>query len=123
MAERPSQEVRIAAPAFADIADIWRWTVQQFGHAAALRYEALIEQAIADLAEDPQRPGARQRPDLLPGLSIYHLVFSRAHVPAATAVKSPRHFVLFRHMKPGIIEIVRILHDSRDLVRHVPPDS
>jgi plasmid stabilization system protein ParE len=35
------------------------------------------------------------------------------------AVKSPPHFVVFRHLQPGVIEIVRILHDSRDLARHV----
>jgi toxin ParE1/3/4 len=113
--------VRIAAPAFTDIADIWVWTLERFGHAAALRYETLIDQAIADLADDPARPTAKERPDLLPGLWLYHLAFSRAHVPEDQAVKSPRHFVMFRHLQPGIIEIVRILHDSRDLARHLPP--
>ncbi len=121
MTERQSYEVRIAAPAFTDIADIWVWTLERFGHAAALRYETLIDQAIADLADDPARPTAKERPDLLPGLWLYHLAFSRAHVPEDQAVKSPRHFVMFRHLQPGIIEIVRILHDSRDLARHLPP--
>jgi len=67
VSERQPYEVRIAAPAFDDISDIWEWSVQRFGNAAALRYETLIDQAIADLAEDPQRPGAKPRPDLVAG--------------------------------------------------------
>jgi toxin ParE1/3/4 len=116
---RQAYEVRITASAFADIGDIWTWTVEQFGHSAALRYETLIDQAIADLAEDPTRPAAKERPDLLPGVWLYHLAFSRTHVPDDQAVKAPRHFILFRHVQPGIIEIIRILHDSRDLARHL----
>ncbi len=120
MLTRQPYKVRIAAPAFNDIANIWVWTVERFGHAAALRYEALIDQAIADLADDPKRPAAKERKDLLPGLWCYHLAFSRAHVPGDQVVKSPRHFVMFRHLEPRVIEIVRILHDSRDLAMHLP---
>ncbi len=96
--------------------------MEQFGHAAALRYETLIDQAIADLADDPARRAAKERPDLLPGVWLYHLASSRAHVPSDQAVKSPRHFVMFRHLQPGVIEIIRILHDSRDLARHLPAE-
>ncbi len=121
MTKHKPYEVRIAAPALIDIGDIWLWTVERFGHAAALRSETLIEQAIADLADDPTRPAAKERPDVLPGICFYHLAFSRTHVPGDQAVKSPRHFVMFRHLQPGVIEILRILHDSRDLARHPPP--
>lgn len=120
MTKRQPYEVRIAALAFHDIGDIWIWTVGRFGHTAALRYEMLIDQAIADLADDPARPAAKKRPNLLPGVWFYHLAFSRAHVSGDQAVKSPRHFVMFRHLQPGVIEILRILHDSRDLARHLP---
>jgi plasmid stabilization system protein ParE len=68
VAERQPYEVRIPAPVFKDIGDIWIWTVERFGHASALRYERLIDQAIADLADDPARPAAKERPDLLPGV-------------------------------------------------------
>ncbi len=123
MAARPFHEVRIAAAAFEDIANIWDWTLQRFGHAAALRYEALIGHAIDDLGIDPQRPGAKLRPDLLPGLWLYHLASSRARILDAPSVKSPRHFVMFKHgQQPGVIEILRILHDSRDLARHLPEE-
>jgi len=121
--ESDPDEVRIAAPAFHDISDIWIWTVERFGHAAALRYEMLIDQAIADLAANPARPAAKERPDLMPGIWVYHLASSRTHVPEDQVVKSPRHFVMFRHLQPGVIEILRILHDSRDLARHLPAGS
>ncbi len=45
--------MQIATAAFEDIANIWDWTLQRFGHPAALRYEALIGQAIDDLGIDP----------------------------------------------------------------------
>jgi plasmid stabilization system protein ParE len=117
---RQPNEVRISAPAFKDIGDIWVWTVERFGLEAALRYEALIEQSIADLADDPGRPAAKERADLLPGLWFYHLALSQAHVREERAVHSPRHFLMFRHLEAGVIEIVRILHDSRDFGRHLP---
>lgn len=122
MAERQRYEVRIAAPAFDDLTNIWAWTVERFGHNAALRYEALIEQAIADLAENPNRPAAKAQPDLLSGLWTYHLAFSRTHVPDDQIVKSLRHFIIFRHLEQGVLELVRILHDSSDLTRHLPED-
>lgn len=122
MAGRQPHEVRVAAPVFDDIATIWDWTVERFGHAAALRYEALIEQTIADLADEPHRAGAKERPDLLEGLWIYHLEFSRTRVAGEQMVKSPRHFVMFRRIDAEVIEVPRILHDSRDLALHLPTD-
>jgi toxin ParE1/3/4 len=118
---RQPYEVRIAAPAFQDIRNIWIWTLERFGHAAALRYETLIDQSISDLADDPTCPAAKERKDVLPGVWFYHLASSRTHVPDDQAVKSPRHLVIFRHVQPGVIEILRILHDSRDLARHLAP--
>ncbi|RXH57684.1 hypothetical protein GRAN_0994 [Granulicella sibirica] len=58
------------------------WSGANFGEAAADRYETLIAQALIDLSEDPFRPGARARPELLAGLYSYHLVGSRDRVPA-----------------------------------------
>lgn len=122
MTPRQPYEVRVSAPALEDISDIWGWTVEHFGTAAALRYEGLIEQAIADLADDPERPAAKHRPELLPGLWSYHLAASRTRVEGDRVRQAPRHFVLFRYLQPGVIEIVRVLHDSRDLSRHVPAE-
>ncbi len=107
-------------PAFRqDIQEIVAWSEEQFGALAADRYGRLIRQALRDVLEEPTRPGAKARPDLAPHAYVYHLMFSRERV-AGERVKAPRHFVLYRHINEKV-EFARLLHDSRDLARHVPP--
>jgi len=111
--------LRVAAQARRDVAFIIRWSRRHFGGAAALRYEALIVQALRDIETNPRRPGSTSRPELLiSNARTYHLSFSRDHV-AGGRVQEPRHFVLYRY-GDGVVEVGRILHDSRDLKRHVP---
>jgi toxin ParE1/3/4 len=95
-----------------DIQEIVAWSEFQFGASAADRYGLLIRQALRDVLEEPARP------DLAPHAYVYHLMFSLERV-AGERVKAPRHFVLYRHMDEKV-EFARLLHDSRDLVRHVP---
>lgn len=91
-----------------------------FGAAAALRYDALIAQALRDLLVDPMRAGSKDRPEIMAmGARTYHLHFSRDRV-AGDRVNEPRHFLLYRIRRDGVIEVARILHDSRDLDRHLP---
>ncbi len=101
-----------------DIQEIVAWSEEQFGALAADRYGLLIRQALRDVLEEPTRPGAKARPDLAPHAYTYHLMFSRERV-AGERVKAPRHFVLYRHIEEKV-EFARLLHDSRDLARHVP---
>jgi toxin ParE1/3/4 len=119
----PAHMARRPAPVFLpaigqDIDDILQWSEAEFGGVAALRYEALIRQALKDVQADPKRPGAKARPDLSPHAHIYHLSFSRDRV-AGEKVRTPRHFVLYR-FSGGAVEFARILHDSRDLARQMP---
>ncbi len=100
-----------------DIQEIVAWSEEQFGALAADRYGLLIRQALRDVLEEPTRLGAKARPDLASHAYVYHLVFSRERV-AGERVKAPRHFLLYRHMGEKI-EFARLLHDSRDLARHV----
>jgi len=116
--KRLAYEVILAAPAEQDFIDIMHWSAQHFGAAAADRYEALIARALSHLGEDPFRPGARQRLDVLEGVYTYHLGSSRDRV-SGDRVKAPRHFLLYRVVSRRI-EVLRILHDSRDLERHLP---
>ena len=120
----PKQPVRVIAtltPAVRqDIRDISRWTELKFGTEAAIRYRALLLQALRDLEADPARHGSRERPDLMvPGARTYHLSFSRGWA-GKPGVKQPRHLILYRSAAPGFLEIARILHDSSDLSRHLP---
>jgi toxin ParE1/3/4 len=119
MAKRPILRAGLSPEAQEDITEILVWSHEHFGASALERYEELIIQALRDLESDPRRPGTRERSDLLPGLRSYHLASSRDRV-AGHRVKEPRHFILYRQPSDGILDIVRILHDSRDLGRHVP---
>jgi len=113
-------QLLVTGPARRDLAAIATWTVQEFGEAAALRYKALIRQALLDIEADPERPGSRERPDIMiEGARTYHISLSRARV-TGVRVKKPRHFLLYRRRSDGLIEVARILHDTLDLTRHLP---
>ena len=110
--------VSLASTADRDFLDIMDWSAEHFGANAANRYEALIGQALIDLGNDPFRRGAKQRPELPEEVFVYHLGGSRDRV-AGDRVKAPRHFLLYR-IDGSHVEVLRILHDSRDLAQHLP---
>ena len=105
-----------------DLETILAWTHEQFGEDARLRYEALLVQAIVDVAADSERAGCQPRPELAESAFTYHLAFSRDHVTAGGRVRRPRHFLLCRTTSDGTIEVGRVLHDSMDLARHLPEE-
>ena len=122
MAEKRRPQFRVTGLARRDITAIVKWSLQEFGVAASLRYSALIRQALLDVEADPARPGSTERPEIMiEGARTYHLSFSRRRV-SGLGVKEPRHFLLYRRRNDGVIEVARILHDARDLVRHLPED-
>lgn len=114
---------RFSPDAERDIQAILAWTHGQFGEQTRLRYEELLVQAILDVADEPGRIGTQERPDLAKGAKAYHLRHSRDQVSRSVGrIRKPRHFLLFRVAPDGCVEIGRVLHDSVDLVRHLPPD-
>lgn len=103
-----------------DIVSILAWSHREFGEQARFRYEALLVQAMIDIAAAPERLGVIRRDELREGAFTYHLWHSRLHVGESIGqVSRPRHFLLFRRAVGGI-EIGRVLHDSVDLQRHLP---
>jgi toxin ParE1/3/4 len=107
-----------------DIREALIWSRERFGENAAGRYRDLIRQALVDLAADPERPGSAERRELARGIRTYHLVFSRDRVGgAAGVVRRPRHFVVYRCWDGDRIEIVRVLHDARELELHLPGEA
>ena len=112
----PESILVVLAPAAQhDIENALAWSRERFGARAAIRYRSLIKQAIRDVATDPERAGSRKRPELGPRIWSYHLQFTNS------AVKRPRHFLIYRRDKTRL-ELIRLLHDSRDLEQHLPPD-
>jgi toxin ParE1/3/4 len=109
--------VRLGATAEADFEAIIAWTRGQFGDIQARAYAETLTLALGALIEGPVLPGVRARADI--GKQLFTL-----HV--ARKGRKGRHFVLFRaHTDPSrrLIEVLRILHDSMDLERHVPDED
>jgi toxin ParE1/3/4 len=124
VAERRSRrlEVRLARTAQRDVKAILNWSRKEFGEAAAARYGALIKRALRDIGADPERPGSTERPEIpIDGARTYHLAFSRGRVQGQ-GVQAPRHFLLYRRRGERLIEVGRLIHDARDLVRHIPKE-
>jgi toxin ParE1/3/4 len=116
--------VRITPPADEDIIDILAWSAEQFGPSVQERYARLIDAAIRDVADDPERPGSRARPELAQGMRTYHLSFSRQRARGqGSIIRKPRHFLVYRLRGDTHIEIVRVLHDAMDLERHLPDEQ
>ena len=112
---------RVAGAARRDVREVVQWTIANFRRAAAVRYRALIEQAINDVAAKPQHISSRIVPGRGGELRTYHLFWNRDRV-SGPRVQQPRHILLYR-IEPNGIEILRILHEARDLDFHLlgPP--
>jgi toxin ParE1/3/4 len=106
-----------------DIRQALKWSQEKFGERTAARYRALLKQALRDIASDPERPGSRERPELAHGVRTYHLFFSRDRARGDTGViGTPRHFLIYRRRDEAVIDVVRVLHDARDMERNLPAE-
>ena len=120
MAPKPQAPFRLflAARAEEDIAAIRAYSIEHFGTAAAKAYLDLIRQALKDIRADPLHALSRERAEIGPGVRSYHISLSRER--AGSPVRSPRHFVLYYRRAETEIAVSRILHEARDIGRHVP---
>jgi toxin ParE1/3/4 len=72
------------------------------------------------VAADPQGRMTRSRSEVMPGLRSFHT----RHVRAKTSeqkVSSPVHLIYYQALQPNLIEILRVLHERMDPVRHLGP--
>jgi toxin ParE1/3/4 len=102
--------VRFGQQAEQDYVEILRWTVKTFGEGQASTYAETIALAIEALEGGPDILGARAREDIQPGIRTLHV---------ARHGRAGRHFVVFR-VAGSDIDVLRLLHDSMDLPRHLP---
>jgi toxin ParE1/3/4 len=114
----------ILAPAARnDIREMLLWSREHFGRSAATRYRELLQRTLFDIAANPECPGSRARNELASGVRTYHLFFSRNRAASELGmVKKPRHLLVYRMRDDNVIQLIRVLHDSRDLSRHLPSD-
>ena len=114
------RKLSITDPARSDLIDIRRFTLNQYGRTTADAYGTLLKQAMRDIREDPFRPGSKERPEIGENIRSYRTALSRDR--AASGIKSPRHFILYFLPNEDVVAVSRVLHDSRDLARHIPGD-
>jgi toxin ParE1/3/4 len=116
--------LRLSSHAEDDIVSILAWSLDKFGAAACRRYEALLVTAFDTLCQNPERFGSTARPEFGDSVRTYHLSFSRDEARTAEGVvHRPRHLLAYRVHGQTELEIVRILHDSMELERHLPVDA
>jgi toxin ParE1/3/4 len=88
------------------------------GAEARIRYRGLLTAALRRIAADPQGLLTVDRSELFIGLRSLHVRHSRTESREAL-VGNPVHVVFYRVVKPGFIEIVRVLHDRMEPSRHI----
>jgi len=106
-----SWTVQLARQAEQDFAEILQWTVRTFGPAQAEIYAETLGLAIEALSEGPDVTGSKARDEIFPGIRTLHITRQG---------RKGRHFVVFRTGSGQMIEVLRLLHDSMDMTRHLP---
>jgi toxin ParE1/3/4 len=104
---------RLSSAAERDLASILEWINERFGPRQARLFRDALKKAIQGLRSGPDVPGARPRSDIGAGIWSLHI---------ATMRWRGRHLLLYRVTGESTIEIVRILHDSMDALRHLPTE-
>jgi toxin ParE1/3/4 len=103
--------VRLAEQAELDLLDIAIWTAENFGPRQAESYVETVTLALEALHDGPKILGAKARDDDIgPGICTLHV---------AREGRKGRHLVVFKEAEGQIIDVLRLLHDSMDLARHV----
>jgi toxin ParE1/3/4 len=70
------------------------------------------------VAGDPEGPTTRERTDLPAGIRSFHIRHARSN-EADAKVSRPVHVLYYRVIGPGLIEIVRVLHDRMEPTLHL----
>jgi toxin ParE1/3/4 len=105
--------VRLSDTAENDYDEILRWTARRFGVAQAAAYGNLIAAVLARLERRPNIAAVHRRHEIGAGLHTLHVG------------RRGRHIILFRISSELelAIDVLRILHETMDLARHVQQDE
>ena len=105
------RRVILGSAAEDDFTGILERTARRFGTVQARIYKDTLMAAIRAIGESPAVAGSKSREELGPGLRTLHV---------ARGGRRGRHVILYREREDAVIEVIRILFDSMDFVRHVP---
>lgn len=111
---------RISELAKADIAAILRRSEELHGREASVRYRACLIVAMRRVAAQPHGHATIDHAEIVADVRSFHVRHSRndsREVPVA----NPVHVIFYRVAQPGMIEIVRVLHERMEPTRHIGP--
>ena len=109
---------RLARPAQIDLANILATSAERWGAEGRQRYAAVLAAAMRQVADEPEGPLTKKRPELRSGIRSFHVRYARRSADAAK-VRRPVHVLYNRVAQEGVIEIVRVLHEKMDPSRHL----
>src|SRR5262245_54205699 len=109
---------RLTASAKADIASTLLRSEEIHGKQARIRYRALLMAALHHVAANPGGPMTSDRTELGSGVHSFHTRHSRRQSREAR-VASSVHVVIYRALRPGVVEIVRVLHERMEASQHI----
>lgn len=112
---------RLSPFARADLAQILATSVERWGTEGKRRYAAVLAAGMRKVAAEPEGPATRDRMELSRGIRSFHLRHARAGESGAQ-VKGPVHVLYYRAVRPGLVEIVRVLHERMEPSRHLGAD-
>ena len=110
--------LRLSRPARIDVARIFAESAKRWGVEPGRRYAATLAAALHQVAEDPLGRVTRGRPELFPGIRSFHLRHARVD-DRVSRVRRPVHVVYYRVIWPGLIEIIRVLHERMEPSRQI----
>ena len=109
---------RLARPAQVDLANILATSAERWGAEGRQRCAAVLAAAMRQVADQPEGPLTKKRPELRSGIRSFHVRYTRRSAEAAM-VRRPVHVLYYRIAQKGVIEIVRVLHERMEPSRHL----
>lgn len=104
---------RLSSLARTDLAQILAVSAERWGLEGRRRYASLLTAAMRKAAAQPDGAATRDRAELSRGVRSLHLRHARVE-GGETRVRQPVHVLFYRIVRPGLIEIVRVLHERMD---------
>lgn len=109
---------QLSEPAKADIAAILRRSEKLHGKEARIRYRACLTAAMRRIAANSDRHSTIRRAELAFGVRSFHIRHSRNESREAP-VENPVHVLFYRVLRPGAVEIMRVLHERMEPRRQI----
>ena len=109
---------RLARPARIDLANILATSAERWGAEGRQRYAAVLTAAMRQVADQPEGPLTKKRPELRSGIRSFHVRYTGRSGENAN-VSTPVHVLYYRIAQDGVIEIVRVLHERMEPSRHL----